>query len=270
MTGRAIRVQGSLDLWMGGSVTSSTRCILAPNPSAMTLEGTNTWLLGAPGSSRTVVVDPGPDEQEHLDAIADTAAGTVAEILLTHGHADHSAGARSLAQRLGVRVRAMDPQHQLGSEGLVGGDVLDLGEWVIEVVATPGHSTDSLCFVIPHEGAILTGDTVLGRGPSVVDWPNGNLRDYLDSLRLLRDVVAVRNVGALLPGHGPALSDPGGVIDAYLEHRSLRLSAVQAALDSGIREPLDIVRRVYADVPEAAWPYAEMSVRAQLEYLSGL
>jgi glyoxylase-like metal-dependent hydrolase (beta-lactamase superfamily II) len=164
-------------------------------------------------------------------------------------------------------VRALDPEHRLGDEGLADGDVVNLGAWTIEVVATPGHSGDSVCLVVPHDGSVLTGDTVLGRGTSLVAWPDGRLADYLDSLRRLREVVDSSGVVRLLPGHGPVLADPGGVLDAYLDHRRARLAEVQEVMASGITEPAAIVEVVYADVPRAVWPAAELTVRAQLDYL---
>ncbi|HEU0132789.1 MAG TPA: MBL fold metallo-hydrolase [Mycobacteriales bacterium] len=237
------------------------RRVLAPNPSPMTLEGTNTWLLAAPGG-RTVVVDPGPDHEAHLGAVRE-AAGEVALVLLTHGHPDHSAGARSLAEAVRAPVRAVDPAHRLGSEGLGDGERVEVDELVVEVLATPGHSSDHVCFVLREEGLVLTGDHVLGRGTTVVAHPDGRMRDYLDSLRRLADVGATR----LLPGHGPEVDNPAEVIAYYLRHREERLAQVQAAVVAGARNAREVVERVYADVDRALWPAAEQSVRAQLDLL---
>jgi glyoxylase-like metal-dependent hydrolase (beta-lactamase superfamily II) len=257
--------------WRGGAVTPVASCVLAPNPGPMTLDGTNTWVLSAAGAGRAVVVDPGPDDTGHLDAVLASAAarGTrVGVILLTHGHLDHSEGARHLAQRVGVPVRALDPAQRLGDEGLGGGDVVDVDGLAVEVVATPGHSGDSLSFVLPETGALLTGDTVLGRGTTVVAYPDGRLADYLDSLARLEELVASRGLVDLLPGHGPALSRPLEVVRFYRRHRAERLEQVRAALEAGARTPREVVERVYADVPHDVWPAAELSVRAQLDYLS--
>ncbi len=272
MSGRVLPVLGSLEPWAGGRVTAAAECVLALNPSPMTLDGTNTWLLGAPDSESVVIVDPGPADPEHLAAVAEAALarGRVAWILLTHGHADHSEGARALADAVAAPVRAVDAEHRLGGEGLAGGAVLDMGGWTVDVIATPGHSADSICLVLPHDGSVLTGDTVLGRGSSVVAWPDGRLGPYLDSLRRLRDMVSELDVTRILPGHGPALADPANVIDAYLDHRMQRLAEVEEVLAPGVSEPRSIVEIVYADVPLAVWPFAELSVRAQLEYLEGL
>jgi glyoxylase-like metal-dependent hydrolase (beta-lactamase superfamily II) len=256
--------------WAGGEVTPVARCVLAPNPGPMTLDGTNTWVLSAPGARRAVVVDPGPADEGHLAGVVRAAAereATIALVLLTHGHLDHSESARGFAGRLGVSVRALDPAQRLGEEGLAGGDVVELDGLVVEVVATPGHSGDSLSFVLPDSGALLTGDTVLGRGTTVVAHPDGRLADYLDSLRRLEDLVAGRGLTDLLPGHGQALADPLSVVREYLRHRAERLEQVRSAVAAGARTAREVVEVVYADVPREVWPAAELSVRAQLEYL---
>ena len=169
---------------------------------------------------------------------------------------------------IGVGVRALDPDHRLGDEGLVDGDVIDVGDWSVHVVGTPGHSLDSVSFLLPHDASILTGDTVLGRGTSLVAWPDGRLGDYLDSLRRLRDIADASAVDRLLPGHGPVLSSPGSVIDAYLAHRRARLEEVRSVVASGVTDAAQIVAVVYADVPREVWPAAELTVRAQLAYLA--
>jgi glyoxylase-like metal-dependent hydrolase (beta-lactamase superfamily II) len=137
------------------------------------------------------------------------------------------------------------------------------------VVATPGHSSDSVCLLIPADKAVLTGDTVLGRGTTVIG-EDGSLADYLDSLRRLRAIADETELEKLLPGHGPVLSDPAGTLDFYLAHRAERLAEVRAAVAAGDRTPAEIVARVYADVDRAVWPFAEFSVRAQLDYLRAL
>jgi glyoxylase-like metal-dependent hydrolase (beta-lactamase superfamily II) len=238
-----------------------TRLVLAPNPGPMTLDGTNTWLLAAPGG-RTVVVDPGPDDPGHLTRVRE-AAGDVALVLLTHGHPDHSAGARAFAESVRAPVRAVDPAHRLGDEGLGDGEHVRVDDLVVTVLATPGHASDHVCFVLPEAGTVLTGDHVLGRGTSVVAYPDGRMRDYLDSLYRLADVGAT----TLLPGHGPVVENPAEVIAYYLAHRAERAAQVLAAVEAGARTPRAIVELVYADVDRALWGAAEQSVRAQLDLL---
>jgi glyoxylase-like metal-dependent hydrolase (beta-lactamase superfamily II) len=259
--------------WAGGPVAASALCVLAPNPGPMTLDGTNTWVLHAPGEAQALVVDPGPDVDAHLRAVlaaVQDRGARVDQVLLTHGHADHSAGARSFAARSGARsVRALDPAHRLGPEGLGDGDVVATGSLEVRVVATPGHTSDSLSFVLTSESAVLTGDTVLGRGTTVVAHPDGRLGAYLASLERLRQLAASSVVQRVLPGHGPVLDDALAAVEGYLAHRAQRLEEVEAAVAAGAVTARDVVQRVYADVDRSLWPAAELSVRAQLEYLAG-
>ncbi len=255
-----------------GSGSSRARCVLAPNPSLMTLDGTNTWLIAEPGSAAAIVVDPGPADEGHLQRICAVAAERgqrVADIVLTHRHEDHSAGAPRLAELTGAPVRAVDPAHRLGGEGLAGGDVLDSAGCELRVIVTPGHTSDSVSLQIPADGVVLTGDTVLGRGTAVIS-DDGSLGDYLDSLQRLRALAESTDLRRLLPGHGPLLADPAAVLDFYLDHRAERLDEVRAALAAGDTDPAAIVARVYAAVDRALWRFAESSVRAQLRYLADL
>jgi len=252
-----------------GSGTSRARCVLAPNPGMMTLDGTNTWLIAEPGSEAVVVIDPGPDDEPHLQRVCREAAERgqrVVSIVLTHRHLDHSAGAPRLAELTGAPVRAVDPAHRLGSEGLAPGDVVGAGGCELRVIKTPGHTSDSVSLHLPADGVVLTGDTVLGRGTAVIA-EDGSLGDYLASLARLRLLTDETGLQALLPGHGPLLSDPAAVLDFYLTHRAERLDEVRAALVAGDRSPGEIVPRVYAAVDQALWPFAASSVRAQLRYL---
>jgi glyoxylase-like metal-dependent hydrolase (beta-lactamase superfamily II) len=244
--------------WRGGRVTSRAWCVLAPNPGPMTLDGTNTWVLGEPGSGVAVVVDPGPDDQAHLDAVHERVHAVDAEValvLLTHHHPDHAAGAAAFAAQAGAPLRAPTD-----------GTALTVGGLRLEVLATPGHTADSVCFWLPDDAAILTGDTVLGRGTSVVAHPDGRLADYLASLARLHERSA--DAALLLPGHGPVLDDPAGALAAYREHRAQRLAQVEAAIAAGADGVDAVVAVVYADVDRALWPAAARSVAAQLEYLN--
>ncbi|MBV9831789.1 MAG: MBL fold metallo-hydrolase [Marmoricola sp.] len=243
----------------------------------MTLDGTNTWVLRAPDGRRSVVVDPGPPDRGHLDAVAD-AAGDVAAVLLTHHHLDHSEAAKEFAERMGCGVRALDPEYRLGSEGLGAGDVVAVDGLELHVVATPGHTSDSLSFVLPAEGAVLTGDTVLGRGTTVVAHPDGRLGAYLDSLDRLHALAESQEVRTIWPGHGPVIDDALGALDYYIAHRQERLQQVRDALAELRAEPHPeglaadevprrVVEVVYQDVDPVLWGAAELSVRAQLAYL---
>ena len=252
--------------WSGGAVTDRARCVLAPNAGPMTLDGTNTWVLREPDARRSIVIDPGPLDDGHLAAIHE-AADPVGVVLLTHRHLDHSEGARAFAEAAGCGVRALDPAFRLGPEGLGEGDVVEVDGLELRVVATPGHSSDSLSFVLPAESTVLTGDTVLGRGTTVVAHPDGELGAYLGSLRRLRNLAESAEVTRVWPGHGPLIDDALAVIEGYLVHRAERLEQVREAVAAGATTPRAVVERVYADVDPVLWPAAELSVRAQLEYL---
>ncbi|MDT3726504.1 MBL fold metallo-hydrolase [Streptomyces sp. DSM 41972] len=256
---------------LSGPATARAVNVLAPNASAMTLDGTNTWILSEPDSGLAVVVDPGPLDDGHLRHVVGTAeqAGKrVALTLLTHGHPDHAEGAARFAELTGTKVRALDPALRLGDEGLAAGDVVTVGGLELRVVPAPGHTADSLCFHLPADRAILTGDTVLGRGTTVVAHPDGRLGDYLDTLRRLRSLTVDDGVHTVLPGHGPVLDDAQGAVEYYLAHRAHRLAQVETAVEDGHRTPSEVVAHVYADVDRSLWPAAELSVRAQLEYLT--
>lgn len=253
--------------WGSGPVTARARCVLAPNPGPMTLDGTNTWVLLEPGSTEAVVVDPGPLNEAHLQAVlgAVEALGAHAALtLLTHGHPDHAAAAGRFAELTRAPVHALGPGHH----DLHDGQRLVVGALEVVVVATPGHTSDSLCLLLPAENALLTGDTVLGRGTTVVAWPDGELAAYLDSLDRIERLTRSGQVLRLLPGHGPQLPDAAHVVRYYLEHRAERLEQVRAAVAAGAADPRSVVERVYADVPREVWPAAELSVQAQLTYLA--
>jgi len=248
-------------------VTPTATRVLAPNPGPMTLEGTNTWVLRAPGAAGAVVVDPGPDDEAHLRRVAEL--GPVALIVLTHRHPDHAEGVGRLRALTGAPVAAADPELCAGAAPLRDGEIRDDAgvEWA--GVATPGHTSDSFCLLLTGDRALLTGDTILGRGTTVVAHPDGRLADYLDSLHRLRDLAAT-DIDTVLPGHGPIGQNPLQMLDFYLAHRQERLDQIRAALaELGPRASApDVVRRVYADVDESLWPAAEASVRAQLDYLA--
>jgi len=248
-------------------VTPLASVLLQDNPSPMTLEGTNTWVLRAAGEEGCVVVDPGDDDPEHLERAA--GYGPVTLVLLTHRHHDHAAGARRFAGLTGAPVRALDPSLVLGSEALGEGDVVAAAGCELRVIETPGHTSDSLSFLLTGPGtgpAVLTGDTILGRGTTVIAHPDGELGPYLGSLRRLADLADGTTV---LPGHGPDLPDAPAAARHYLAHREERLDQVRNALSvlGPGATPRQVVEHVYADVDEVLWDAAALSVRAQLEYL---
>jgi len=249
-------------------VTEQAAYILAPNPGPMTLDGTNSYLLSAPGSSSSIVVDPGPDHAGHLSALVD--AGPIDLILITHRHHDHTEGAAELARRTGAPVRAADPEHCIGSDPLLDGELINAAGVAVRVIFTPGHTSDSVSFLLPDDGpagSVLTGDTILGRGTTVIAPPDGSVGAYLDSLRLLAGLGA----RTVLPAHGPQLPDLSAVAAEYLAHREQRLAAIRAVLvevgpDASVAAVTDAV---YGDIDPSVRFAAEHSVAAQLEYLRG-
>lgn len=246
-------------------VTASAARMLAPNPGLMTLDGTNTWILQDPSGDERVVVDPGPIDNGHVEQLANL--GPIALIVLTHGHFDHSEAAPRLHELSGAPVVARDPALCIDAEPLseqTGRTSVAGLDWL--TVLTPGHSSDSVCFLLEADRALLTGDTVLGRGTAVVSHPDGRLGPYLDSLQRLRDLAATE-VHVVLPGHGPVVERPVEVLDYYLAHRQERLEQVRAAVAAGDEDANAVVRRVYVDVDQSLWPYAKSSVLAQLDYL---
>ena len=220
-------------------VTETASVLLADNPGLLTLDGTNTWLLRGPGSDEMVVVDPGGDHTDAIDKLVDLTGAPV-----------RSAGSGFLR---GLSAELTD------------GEVIDAAGLRITVLATPGHTADSLSFVL--DDAVLTADTVLGRGTTVINTEDGSLADYLESLHRLRGLGG----RTVLPGHGPDLANVEAVASGYLVHREQRLEQVRSALrdlgdDATARQ---VVEHVYVDVDEELWGAAEWSVQAQLDYLRG-
>lgn len=243
-------------------VTESASVLLCDNPGLMTLDGTNTWVLRGAGSDEMVIVDPGPDDDVHIERIA--SLGKIPLVLISHKHDDHTGGIDKLVALTGAVVRSVGSGFLRGLGGpLTDGEVIDAAGLRIKVLATPGHTADSLTFLV--DSAVLTADTVLGRGTTVIDSEDGNLREYLESLHRLKGLGA----RTVLPGHGPDLPDLAEVATSYLAHREERLDQVRAALrvlgdDASVRQ---VVEHVYTDVDHKLWDAAEKSVQAQLEYL---
>lgn len=244
-------------------VTERATLVLAPNANAWTFEGTNTWLLAEPGSDVCAVLDPGPDDDAHLAAIL-AAAGErrVVAVLVTHAHSDHAELAPRLAEVTGAPVRAAHPR--LTDEPLQDDDEIRVGDLTVRVLYTPGHTGDSVCFSLPAEGSVLTGDTVLGGGSPIVK--PGRLGQFFDSLDRLSEVLAAPG-SVILPGHGPALPDPLPQIERRRQARLRRVDQVVGALEAGISDPEDLVDHLYPDLHPDLRDAARISVEAVLAHV---
>lgn len=283
-----------LGQWNGGEVSSWVSCVRAENPGPMTLDGTNTWIISKPGSHCAVIIDPGPatarhwrDVEARLELLGiDAAAGQVAAILITHHHADHTEAIDLFYDRTNAPVYARTPEHCRAGGEVDFGEVvegspvnpllpLDLAGLELVLVSAPGHTQDSIAIMVPEAKIIFTGDTILGRGTTVVAYPDGNLGQYFASVQRIRELTIEHHLTQILPGHGPTITGPLEAIDYYLEHRQARLQQVTDCLTELSADPAtdpslaqQVVEKVYADVPQHLWPPATLSVLAQLEYLA--
>ncbi|MCG2797343.1 MAG: MBL fold metallo-hydrolase [Cellulomonas sp.] len=248
--------------------------VLCDNPGPLEGDGTNTWVLRAPGSPRWVVVDPGPpDNPAHTEAVVAACGGPeqIEAILVTHRHYDHTGGLDDLVAATGAPARAWSAQWCRDAKPFRDREIFEVAGLRMVVLHTPGHTADSVSLLADPAGerAVLAGDTVLGRGTPLLDPEDGSLRDYLTSLRLLAQVGRGCSV---LPGHGPDLPDLVPVVHYYLEHRAHRLDAIRGALDTLGAAPQDVepeavVAQVYADLDPSLWPAALLTVRTHLEFL---
>jgi glyoxylase-like metal-dependent hydrolase (beta-lactamase superfamily II) len=229
------------------------RRVLAPNPSPYTLEGTNTWIVG---SEPTIVIDPGPDIPEHLAAVA-REAGRVGVVLVTHDHPDHAPGALPFAQLVGAPVHAFK---LAGAERLRAGQHVHAGGLDLTAVHTPGHTSDHVAFFEHGSGALFTGDAVVGRGTSFIDPPDGDLVQYLRSLKRMVEL----GPRIIYPGHGPVVLRAQEKLHGYLAHRDERETQVLAALAEGPRTIAEMVEVIYADHPKDVHSLAARSVLAHL------
>jgi glyoxylase-like metal-dependent hydrolase (beta-lactamase superfamily II) len=237
----------------------------------LTLAGTKTWILFEPDADMCVVVDPGPDDESHVDAVlAEVAAFgfDVALILVTHRHADHTGAVDRLQERTQAPVRAVDPTWCRGTVPLVDREEIEVAGLQLQVIATPGHTDDSVSFFLPRDGALITGDTILGEGSSLIAWPDGQLGAYIDSLQRLRDLAAAGLSLTLLPGHGPLVLWGLRAIDTLIDHRTKRLEQVSSVLDRDSVSVADIVSAVYGLPGPALHDVVIAQVQAQLEYLA--
>ena len=227
--------------------------LLAPNPGLFTLEGTNTWVVG---SDPSIVIDPGPELEEHLDAVA-REAGSVAAVLVTHDHPDHAPGAPVLAARVGAPVFAY---RLAGAERLRDGQRILGGGVELTAVHTPGHTSDHVALFDPLSGSLFTGDAVVGRGTSFIDPPDGDLARYLRSLDRMLEL----GPRTIYPGHGPVVLRAGDKLREYLAHRREREEQIVAGLAEGPRTIAQLVGSIYAGYPEDVRPLAARSVLAHL------
>jgi glyoxylase-like metal-dependent hydrolase (beta-lactamase superfamily II) len=243
--------------------------IRANNAGPLTLGGTNTWILGGRASGTTVVIDPGPALPDHLAAVR--AAGRPAAIVLTHGHADHSAAAAALAAEFDIPVYAALAERSVGSAPLADGDLIGVAGWELAVIATPGHTSDSVCLAL--EGAVMTGDTLLGGSTTIIAPPSGSLAAYLESITRLREFHGV--VG--LPGHGPVFGDVGDWATQNADYRERRLEQLatvftRISAQSGDVDRETLLRRVastvYGEDDEPVAAHIEVMVAAQVQFLA--
>lgn len=229
--------------------------VLAPNPGPFTLEGTNTWIVGTPPS---LVIDPGPDDPDHLRAVLEEAR-EIAAILLTHRHPDHAPGAASLARLARAPVYAFRPERY--ELGLVDRRAVESGAVRLVAIYTPGHSSDHIAFWEEEGRLLFTGDAVLGRGTSIVSPPDGDMGAYQHSLEVMRDL----GPGVIYPGHGPVVFDAERKLREYIAHRIERERQVLRALAAGMTRAEDLVPSIYGrEIPEDMYPAAARSVLAHL------
>lgn len=247
---------------MAAPAARGIRRLLAPNPGLMTLSGTNTYLIG---EREVAVIDPGPDLEAHLEAILtaiEFLGGKLGLVLVTHSHPDHLPGAVALSSRTGAPLAGYSGVRG-ATVGLVHGQRLTVDGLQIVAIHTPGHASDHMAYYIEGEGVLFTGDHILGEGTTVVSPPDGDMEQYLASLRLLLGL----DLQLLLPGHGPPVADPRAKIHEYLEHRMMREDQVVHFLGQGRTTIDELVEAIYVDVPKALHPVARRTVQAHLEKL---
>lgn len=260
------------------AVSPLVRRVIAANPGPFTFTGTGTYIVGSsePGAS-VAVIDPGPPDEDHLSALLAAVEGqTVSHVLVTHTHRDHSPLARPFATSVGAPVFAAQPPAQvIHASGavdedddeafapdivLTGGEVLEGDGWTLEVMATPGHASNHLAFVLREENALFSGDHVMGWSTTVVAPPDGDMIAYMASL----DAVMARGFSTIWPTHGAPITEPGPFLEAYRAHRLGREAQILAQLSAGARRISDMVPTLYAAVDSRLWPAAGLSAWAHL------
>lgn len=249
------------------SLGKLVRRILCNNPGMMTGPGTNTYLVG---QDEIAVIDPGPDDADHLDAIAAAGSGRIRWILCTHTHGDHSPGAAGLKERTGAEVLAFaDRDGLVCDRHLVDGDTIEGTEFTLRAIHTPGHASNHLCFLLERDRLLFTGDHVMDGSTVVITPLDGDMGQYLASIeRLQAWRPAFKQIA---PAHGHVITDPAAKLDEYLTHRLAREAQVLSALQGfGLAgaDTEELVAAIYTDVPEFLWPVARFSVWAHLRKLA--
>ncbi len=247
---------------VASALSPLVRRITAANPGMMTGPGTNTYLVGI---DEIVVIDPGPDDATHLDAIAGCGGDRIRWIVCTHTHPDHSPGVAGLKARTGAEVLAYDGRDGLEVDARLGdGDSIEATEFRLRAVHTPGHASNHLCYLLEQERMLFSGDHVMQGSTVVISPPDGDMAAYLDSLAKVRRL----RLKAIAPGHGYLITDPAAAVDTYVQHRLERERQVVAALAAaGSATTAELVEAIYTDVPDFLHPVARFSVWAHLRKL---
>jgi glyoxylase-like metal-dependent hydrolase (beta-lactamase superfamily II) len=248
------------------ALPSGVEAILAPNPSLMTGAGTTTYVVSGEDNSRanSVVIDPGPLIESHLQAVVSRSPATITSILITHGHPDHMEGAARLRGLTGAPILAFSRQGvPVLDRELADGEAVPVGKRNLRALHTPGHRFDHLCFLLEDSAAVFAGDLVAGTGTVVIAPPEGNLRDYIASLRRLLDL----DLQTILPAHGPVITEPHKLLVEYISHRQLREQQVLERLAAGPATVAAMVESIYADVDPKLHGMAALSLTAHLDKL---
>ena len=251
------------------------RRVVAPNGSVMTGSGTNTYLLGR---EAVAVVDPGPADRSHIDAIISACEGRLDTIFVTHTHRDHSPAAAVLARECDARLIGASPPSDpfqdtsfVPDQELSDGDLYETPEWSVRAIHTPGHVGNHFCLLLENEGLLMTGDHIMNGSTVVIIPPSGDMKDYIDSLRKLLDY----DIAALAPGHGELMDEPGKVVEWIIEHRLEReRKVIRSMQECGISTIQELVKVVYDDVDESLHKTASMSlwahlIKLQKEHIAG-
>jgi glyoxylase-like metal-dependent hydrolase (beta-lactamase superfamily II) len=238
--------------------------VRAPNPSAMTLQGTNSYVIDC-GSGHALVIDPGPAIEEHVEALIAAAAQaglTIRTIALTHGHPDHAAGAPLLAAATGAALYAHAAGKIARDADLPLEGALRAGEIAVRTMDAPGHTFDHAIFYLERERALFTGDVILGEGTTVIAPPGGAMRPYQRTLQRLADEFGDARV--IYGGHGPVVADPRAKIAEYIAHRQMREGQILDALRERPMTIPDLVRRIYSPQRQVLWPAMARQILAHL------